>query len=216
MDKNMKAAVIIFHKNVTTYYKKEWIDKCMDSIKNQTYRDFVVLEVDYGGDGNVIFKDNRAVYYTARNMDNHALAHNFLLDMAFNVYGCDCAFNVNVDDYYALNRFEKQLPYIEQGYDVVSSNFYRINNDESIKQPFAFNARDIEREAAKGHNVIAHPVCCYSRNFWLNCDKLNPADIPQDDFVLWKKSYKKGFRFVILKDFLLFQRIHENNISKKR
>jgi hypothetical protein len=122
---------------------------------------------------------------------------------------------VNVDDWYALNRFEKQIPAIEQGFDVVSSNFYRVNDDESVKQSFRFHDRDIIKEAAKEHNILAHPVLCYSREFWLNCDRLQEKEIPFDDFMLWKRSYKKNFKFIILPYFLLFQRIHSNNVSRK-
>ena len=209
----MKAGVIIFHKNVFDIYKPEWIEKCINSLKNQTYKDFVVFEMDYGGNGNVVW--DGADYYISTSLNNHALAHNHLADIAF-MAGCDCVFNVNVDDYYALNRFEKQLPYIEHGYDVVSSNFIRVDESERPIGRLLFDGKDIVKEASRGHNVIAHPVCCYSKNFWFNCDKLNPKDIPQDDFILWKKSYEKGFKFIILPDILLYQRIHSGNVSKKK
>lgn len=208
----MKVAVIIFHKNISTYYQSEWIAKCYSTIRNQEYKDFDVFECDYGGtdkqtyEGSIFF--NKA-------MDTHAHAHNFLLDEVFS-RGYDCAFNVNVDDWYALNRFNTMLPFVGQ-YDVISSNFYRVGRDEDILQPMTFHHLSPEREAFKrNHNIIAHPVVCYSRRFWLGCDKLNPHDIPKDDFVLWKKSYKRGFRFVILPEYLLFQRVHENNISKRK
>jgi hypothetical protein len=207
----MKSAVIIFHRDIDRYFW-EWIEKCYQSILQQSYKDFDVFELDYGGDDRKTFPNSN--FYSIE-MPTHAHAHNFLLDEVFKL-GYDCAFNVNVDDWYALNRFEKQIPYIELGYDVVSSNFYRVNEDESMKQSFYFDQKDIQKEAKKEHNVIAHPVLCYSRNFWQNCDKLDPKDIPFDDFVLWKKSYKKDFKFIILPDFLLFQRIHRNNISKKQ
>jgi len=207
----MKAVVIIFHKNIDTYYPWEWIQKCYDTISNQSYRDFDVFELDYGGANRQTYPNSR---FCSKLMGSHADAHNYLLDWVFSE-GYDCAFNVNIDDWYALNRFEIQIPYIEKGYDVVSSNFYRVNDDESVKQSFKFHHRDHVKEAKREHNIMAHPVLCYSRHFWTNCDRLNPKDIPFDDFILWKKSYKKDFKFIILPEFLLFQRIHKNNVSKK-
>jgi hypothetical protein len=212
MGKVMKAAVIIFHKNIDTYYPREWWGKCYSTIRNQYNAVFDVFELDYGGTGRQTYPGSN---FRSEDLKNHASAHNYLLDWVFSL-DYDCAFNVNVDDWYALGRFEIQLPYIEKGYDVVSSNFYRVNDDESVKQAFTFHNKDMVREAAKEHNILAHPVLCYSRNFWLNCDKLDPKDIPFDDFILWKKSYKRGcFKFIILPDYLLFQRIHENNVSRK-
>jgi len=212
MDTNIKSAVIIFHKNMDEYYPKGWIDKCYSTIINQSYKDFDVFELDYGGTNRQTYRGSN---FESIRMNDHAMAHNYLLDTVF-ALGYDCAFNVNVDDWYALNRFEKQIPYIQEGYDVVSSNFYRVTADESMKQSFFFDRRDFKKEAKRGHNIMAHPVMCYSKHFWTNCDKLDPKDIPGDDFILWKKSYKKGFRFIILPEMLLFQRIHENNISKKK
>jgi len=207
----VKSAVIIFHKNIDTYYPKEWWMKCYDTIRNQYNVTFDVFELDYGGTNRQSYEGS---FFRSENLGNHASAHNYLLDWVFSL-DYDCAFNVNIDDWYALGRFETQLPWIEKGYDVVSSNFYRVNSDESVKQSFTFHNRDIVKEAQKNHNILAHPVLCYSRNFGLNAEKLIPSEIPADDFSLWKKSYSK-FKFVILPDFLLFQRIHDNNVSKKK
>jgi hypothetical protein len=207
----MKSAVIIFHKNIDTYYPKEWWLKCYDTIRNQHNVTFDVFELDYGGTNRQTYECS---FFRSENLGNHALAHNYLLDWVFSL-DYDCAFNVNIDDWYALGRFETQLSWIEKGYDVVSSNFYRVNSDESVKQTFTFHNRDMVKEAQKNHNILAHPVLCYSRNFGLNAEKLIPSEIPADDFSLWKKSYGK-FKFIILPDYLLFQRIHDNNVSKKK
>ena len=43
----MKVAVVIFHKTVNRY-PENWIKSCMDSIRNQTFKNFDVFEVDYG------------------------------------------------------------------------------------------------------------------------------------------------------------------------
>lgn len=210
----MKSAVIIFHKNILTYYLPEWIEKCYSTIRGQYNVKFDVFEIDYGGGGTQTYDGS---IFFSENLDNHANAHNFLLDRVFE-RDYDCAFNVNVDDWYALGRFETQLPWIEKGYDVVSSNFYRVNDDESVKQPFTFHNRDMVYEALrKNHNILAHPVLCYSRRFWTECnDRLRPEEVPADDFALWKRCYIKGnFKFIILPEFLLFQRIHASNVSKK-
>lgn len=207
----MKAAVIIFHKNVDNYVRPEWLKKCYDTIRNQTYKDFDVFELDYGGTHRQTYEGS---IFMSEAMPTHAHAQNYLLDGVFGE-DYDCCFNVNIDDYYALGRFENQLKYIEQGYDVVSSNFYRFYGDGAW-QSLEFHNKDIQHEAfQRNHNIIAHPVVCYARKFWEAGDKLNPAEIPADDFALWKRSYQRGARFIISPDFLLWQRIHENNVSKR-
>lgn len=206
----MKAAVIIFHKNVQRY-PQEWVRQCVESLENQTFHGWIdVFELNYGCESVYVHPDSKIF---SIELNTHAHAHNLLLDEVFK-QDYDCAFNVNIDDYYAPTRFEKQMAAIEAGYDVVSSNFYRVDANNNVIGTFKFDHLDPVAEARKGHNIIAHPVCCYSRNFWLNCSRLNPAEIPADDFELWKRSYGK-FKFTILPEFLLYQRIHDFNVSKK-
>ena len=172
----------------------------------QSYPNFKVYELDYGGTGNQIFEGSN---FESFKLNNHAEAHNYLLDKAFKE--CDYVFNTNIDDYYDNRRVEKQLPLLKKGYDVVSSNFFWINEEDQVFGATKFHHLNIQKEAARNHNIIAHPVCAYSKRFWENCDKLKGEEIPRDDFELWKRSYKKGFGFVILPDYLLYYRIHSNN-----
>ena len=55
----MKVAVIIFHRNIDTYYKPEWIAKCYDTIRNQEWKYFDVFEVDYGGTNRQTYEGSR-------------------------------------------------------------------------------------------------------------------------------------------------------------
>lgn len=205
-----KCAVILYHKNVQKY-NPLWIKKCVDSIKNQTYKAFDCFELDYSGSFTQIYEGSN--FASSSHVSTHADAHNFLLDKVFEL-GYDCAFNVNVDDVYSPDRIEKQLPWIEQGYDVVSSNFHHIDEKGRILYPMIFDSKDPKTEAKRGHNIIAHPVVCYSKHFWTTCTKLRSHEIPKDDFELWKRSYGK-YKFKILPDFLLFYRIHKQKVSAK-
>lgn len=206
---SIKSAVIIFHKNINRY-PKQWIDKCITSIRGQTYKDFDVFEVDYGG-GNI--QAYAGSNFESRVLSDHAQAHNYLLDKVFSL-GYDCAFNVNVDDFYALNRFEKQIKCIEQGQDVVSSNFYNVDESDRVIAEKRMDILGVNKEANANHNIIAHPVCCYSKNFWTTCTKLHSEEIPRDDFELWKRSYAAcKYKFLILPDYLLYYRVSSKKVS---
>ena len=205
----MKVAVIIFHKQ-SHRYNSEWVQKCLHSIQNQTYKSFDVFELDYGNEHTQLYPNSN---FMSLELPTHAEAHNLLLDQVFTL-GYDCAMNVNIDDIYTLDRFAKQVPWIENGFDVISSNFYHIDERGRVTGSLAMDAKLPEVEARRGHNIIAHPVCCYSRNFWTNCTKLRASEIPKDDFELWKRSYGK-FKFKILPNFLLYYRVHGQKVSAK-
>lgn len=203
----LQCAVIIYHKNVGNY-NPLWISECVTSIQNQTLKNFDVFELDYGGGNTQIYPDSN---FASMALADHALAHNFLLDKVFKL-GYDCAFNVNVDDHYSHHRFVRQLEFIKEGYDVVSSNYYNIDGSSKVIDTIILHNKNMRAEAAFGHNIIAHPVCCYSKKFWTTCTKLDPAQIPVDDFELWKRSFDK-YKFVILEDYLLYYRIHPKKAS---
>jgi hypothetical protein len=183
---------------------------CLSTIRHQTYKDFVVYELNYGGSDKQLYEGS---IFESKLLNNHAEAHNHLLDKVF-ADGFDVAFNTNIDDYYTLDRLEKQIEYIKRGYDVVSSNFYWIDKNNVVTGKTIFHVKNIMVEARKNHNIIAHPVCAYSKKFWTNCTKLIGEQIPKDDFELWKRSFNE-FRFTVIPDYLLYYRIHENNTGKR-
>ena len=203
----MKAAVILFHKH-SYKYNPQWIAKCLHSIKYQTYNKFDVFELDYGNEHTQLYSESS---FASLLMADHAQAHNWLLDKIFEL-GYDCAFNINLDDVYALNRCEKQIIWIKAGYDVISSNFFHIDENGRVINSLVMDNKDFRKETMRNNNIIAHPVCCYSKNFWTNCTKLRSSEIPKDDFELWKRSYGK-FKFKILPDFLLYYRVYKSKIS---
>lgn len=217
-------AIILYHANARARYPQKWIDDCIGSIKNQTEK-CGIFELEYGGEGldaqlcspSIFFSHkidhSKSDAHTGRHT-GHSKAHNWLCRKAVEM-GADYVFNTNIDDFYHYQRVEKQLEYLKQGYDVVSSNMTQINeNNEVLRADIRFSDMDIEEHAKKNHNVISHPACAYSKNFILNSGLLNPYEVPKDDFELWKRSYGK-FKFVIAPWTLHFYRIHSANVSKK-
>lgn len=214
----MKAiAVVIYHKNVSRYPKK-WVDDCCLSIRNQRVEKFDVLELNYGGENNSVYEGS--LFYSTL-LKNHAEAHNWICRKAVQL-GYEFVFNTNIDDFYHHERIYRQLPYLLEGYDVVSANMTQINADnEVLREDILFSNMSIPEHAQKGHNVISHPVCAYSKNFIENSGLLQPTEAMikgtakwTDDFDLWKRSFGK-FRFAIVPYTLLFYRIHSNNVSAK-
>ena len=213
----MKSAVILYHKNINKIYKSEWIEECIQSIVNQTYKDYFVYDLNYGGDdfnfSNYFDKNNYKFF--SESLENHAEAMNYLFDRCIED-DMDCVFNINLDDYYDLNRFDIQLDKIKEGYDIVSSNFRYIGdirfNGWGGQDEFKYNGENIS-EKLEFDNIIGHPSVCYSRNF-INKNKYIPTEIPKEDWELWKRTSGK-FKFYICEEFLLFYRIHGEQITSK-
>lgn len=213
----MKTAVILFHKNINKIYKSEWIEECIQSIVNQTYKDYFVYDLNYGGDdfnfSNYFDKSNYKFF--SESLENHAEAMNYLFDKCIED-DMDCVFNINLDDCYDLNRFDIQLGKIKEGYDIVSSNFKYIGDvkPNSISEFECHLYKDLDiKDRLEVDNIIGHPSVCYSRNF-INKNKYIPSEIPKEDWELWKRTSGK-FKFYICEEFLLFYRIHSEQITTK-
>lgn len=200
---NVKSAVIVYHKNLYQY-PQEWIDRFRESIRNQTYKDFDIIELNYGGGEERIFDDS---IFESIKMLSFPHAMNYLFDKCKDY---DCVFNTNCDDYYSEDRFEIQIGLIRQGCDIVSSNFSLVD-DDNIKLTHRFEEKNIDRELSKNHNVICHPVVAYSKRF-INKERYNPEEIPFEDMKLWQRTVR-DYGYIITPEVLCFHRLHKNSVG---
>lgn len=205
----MRCAALVYHKNITKIYPAAWIEKFRASILGQTEKNFDIIEINYGGTHERIFEDG---IFFSDNYPNFVYALNFgLLFCQSNKY--DCVFNTNCDDYYAKDRFERQLIYIKRGFDIVSSNFTLVQDDKETHS-HRFHELNIANELRRNHNIIGHPAVAYSANFIKN-NRYNPDEIPLEDLKLWKRTVDR-YKFAILPDHLLFHRLHSNSVCQNQ
>jgi hypothetical protein len=218
----MKACCILYHSNILSIYKKEWVEKSINSIINQTYQNFDIFELNYGDDNTNLkemFNIKKTHFFYKIKMSNHAEAMNNLLDIVFKEKSYDICFNINLDDYYSLHRFEKQIEIIKNGFDLVSSEYrfiQEINNTDSIGNIAGLSLANIETLFQNDITPIAHPCVCYSKNFWLKYGPYIPNEIPREDKNLWVRSYNNGAKLYIIKDVLLFYRLHNKQVSNTK
>lgn len=209
----MKCAVLFYHKNINNLYRPEWIQLCIDSIKNQTHKSFDVFELSYGGTNDRYCEGiSPRYYFLQQECENHIEAMNLLYELVLSS-GYDVIFNTNLDDFYSPVRFEKQLQAIEQGHQLVSSNFTYFKNGQTLKT-FKFHLHNIAGELSRNHNIIAHPVIATHRTFWEGGIKYK-NQLGHEDLTLWKEAVLKGKKFIILPDLLLTYRLHSNQVTKK-
>jgi hypothetical protein len=152
-----------------------------------------------------------------RPLPNHVHAQNYLLDTLFKTLNFDYVFNVNLDDFYDRRRFELQLSMIQQGYDIVSSDFQHVHEGpqgyDVFGVKFFAHTYSVGEELARDHNVIGHSSVCYSKKFW-NTWSPYPDHIPREDLDLWQKASKEGAIIGVCPELLMFYRRHKNAICQ--
>lgn len=221
-----EIAVIIYHSDANLIYRKEWIDECIHSIKNQTLKNFSVVELNYSNKD--IFYYNEAESKIIKKMDNHIEAMNFLLDYCFQDKSLQYVFNINLDDTNNENRFLKELSFLkENNYDLVSCEFDRKYDktlskivkssleNNGIKDIQEIYLRPYEEIVSKGLNVICHPGVLYTKRFWNNF-KYYDNTLGYEDLLMWIKAVRGGAKIGIYMDeSLLVHRVHDNNVGSK-
>lgn len=208
----MKVGVVFFHQNILKIYEKRWIDKCIESMEHQTHQNLYFYELNYGDCSTQFSKNSK---FFDEKMKNHSLGMNFIITKAFED-GCDYVFNTNMDDFYEFVRVESQLKYLEEGYDIVSSDFFEVDTDDKIKayRHMASNG-SIRGNLKINHNIVPHPAVAYSKQFWQDeNNRYGEDDIPKEDLILWNKSIHNGYKFKIIGEPLFFYRRHTNQICK--
>ena len=229
MEDIKKTAVIIFHKNIYKIYKKKWIDECVDSILSQTYQKFDIFEVNYGNEDTSVLSQKKFTqnhYFFKRDFSDHTEAMTFLLNKCFLEYDIDVVFNTNLDDYYHLTRFEKQISAFKRKNILLCSSNWDYIKDDSI------SLRNFLKKKTQGvcilkkilkENIVNHSGIAFRKEFWFTRDRYDNFlryrnEIPEEDFKLWKRCISDNVYIGILSQRLIFYRIHPNQtgLMKKR
>lgn len=209
--KEQKKGVIFFHGNLFRIHDPVWSEKCIQSIRNQTIKDLYFYEINFGDDELQLLPDSKFFHVKKK---NYVDAMNFIISEAFND-GCDFIFNTNIDDIYHPERIQKQMEFLNQEYDLVSSDFCYIDlQDVPFHHMHIRNFGDIKENLSKDHNVIAHPCVAFSKKFWSDeLNRYNVNSVGREDLDLWKDSINRGYTFYIVDEILLYYRIHSNQVT---
>lgn len=134
---------------VPIYKSEKYLDRCIESIVNQTYKNLEIILVDDGSPDNCpkicdeyAKKDSRIVVVHKEN-GGVSSARNAGLDIAKGDY---IAF-VDSDDYIEKDMYLELLNGIkEKNSDIAVCNYVEINNNVRVRQNCKYNASYIEKE----------------------------------------------------------------------
>lgn len=159
---------------VPVYQVGEYVAQCIDSVLNQTFRDFELILIDDGSKDNsgiicdsYAEKDDRVIVIHTEN-NGAATARNIGLDRAAGRY---IAF-LDGDDYLDRNMIARLYEEIEGSeYDIVVSDFLNILPDE--KDNFSLNLKE---KTVSGRDVLEHLKNEKNYGVWT---------------IVWNKIYKR-------------------------
>ncbi len=222
---NRKISVIlpVYRKD-----KVDYLNKAIESIVMQTYRDYhIYIGVDgpVGDDINDYFEhiDNQKRVTIIRFEENRGLACvlNDLLDICFKD-GYEYIARMDADDISETSRFEKQMAYLEQHseIDVVGGAIKEIDEEGKYRNKTIIYPEGPEecRDFFSKRNPHAHPAVLFRKSFFdkLNGKKYRPEYRQNQDTMLWYDGMMAGTKHANIPDVVLQFRMTDTMFKKRR
>lgn len=222
MIKKKIAVIMSLYKNDVIQYVKQSVE----SILNQTYKNFdfyiqydgpIRSEVDEYIEG---VTDERIKIQ--KREENKGLAHslNDLLSIVM-PQGYEYIARMDADDIAVLERFEKQIAYLDthKNIDCLGGAINEI--DENGKDRGKVTSYPCDSEEARHffrkRNPVAHPTVMFRRSFFEKAGWEYPADfVRNEDTRLWHEGYKHGCVIANLPDVLLHFRMTDAMFTQRR
>jgi hypothetical protein len=208
--------IAIYHSNVQDY-PSEWLRKCLGSLYLQEPTngwEYLFFELNYGPTNrNLLGLCSNAVFFRSREL-NYAAAMNYIYQHIIDAR-CDAIANVNIDDWYALDRFKNLLPQLDQGFDIVSSNYIITDENGREKRRTDFADLNVSKELMAGNNIISNP-CHIMRKEVFKTIQFKPDLVPVEDLVYWQDCLKAGFKIRVLANYLHWRREHPGQEGNKK
>lgn len=197
------------------YNSEKYISETIDSVFNQTYKNWEMIIVDDISSDNSIEiikkyceKDSRIKYYILEEKGGASLARNKAIRESQGKY---IAF-LDADDVWKSDKLEKQVQFMENNnYDFTYHNYELIDENSKKLNKLRIAPESITYKRA----LIGCSIGCLSAMY--NCESVGKVQIKRldkrNDDALWFKILKKCNNGYLLNDNLALYRVGNNSIS---
>lgn len=199
---------------------KEYLDKAVFSILNQTFKNFEFIIYDDGSNEKVNFYlneisklDSRIILIGEKENKGLSYALNRCLDKATGKYIA----RMDSDDYCDIYRLEKQLEYIKKNeLDVVGCDILLFNKEE-VWGKVKYN-KNISNEDFLYNSPMAHPTIIAKKEAFSKvggyCEE--PYCLRNEDYDLFMKMKSSGLKLGNINEYLYYFREDNDAISRRK
>lgn len=203
---------------LAVYNGEKYIDQSVNSIINQTFKDWELLigfngTTDSSKDIASSYNDDRIRIFDYKEDKGKAKTLNKLIKEARYNW---CAIQDD-DDIWLPEKLEKQFDQLNH-YDIIGTLIAYIDeNNISCGAPnLATDHENIKRLSLAGINQIANSSAIFRKQDALDIGGWDESLDGIEDFDFWIKLLKKGYRFHNISSKLVLHRIHqESNFNTK-
>ncbi|WP_181919650.1 glycosyltransferase [Alkalilimnicola ehrlichii] len=205
---------------LAVYNSERSISKCVESILEQSFKDFELLIVDDGSTDQTADiirraskKDNRIRILS--NSSNLGLGASLAwgVDEAVGEY----LIRIDADDVCLPDRLERQVRHLDQNPEVDVLGGAALEVDSSGKQ-IGVRCMPAEHDdimACIWANPFIHPTVAFRRRRLLDVGSYDPELRRRQDYELWFRCAERGLRFANLQEPLIYYFFDENTHRKQ-
>lgn len=214
-NQNLLISVIL-----PVYNAEKYLREAIESILNQTYRNFELIIINDGSEDNSLSVIKEYMKYDKRilliNRANKGLVDT--LNEGINKANGKYIARMDADDISLINRFEKQISLLEANcLDICGCHYLLIDENNNIN---SLNLTPLSHEmcflSLASKVPFAHPSVMIRKEFLEKNNLLYGQSNYKiaEDFDLWIRMYKKGAKFGNVNDILFKYRLLDNSLSK--
>jgi glycosyltransferase involved in cell wall biosynthesis len=203
---------------LATYNGEKYIKESIDSIVNQTIKEWELL-VGFNGttdsSKNIVseYKDNRIRIFDYGDDKGKSKTLNKLLKESRYEW---CGIQDD-DDIWLPDKLEKQIKYIND-YDVIGTQINYLENEYLRKGPnLSLDDSNIKKLSYNGINQVANTSAIFNKSLALSINGWKDGLDGIEDFDFWLRLMRLDKKFINLQDFLVKHRLHkESNFNTKK
>lgn len=192
-----------------------FIKESIDSILNQTYRNFTLYLIDDCSTDNTLeivnlINDSRIVILESSKNEGVSESRNKALRSTQSKYIAFC----DSDDLWHREKLQKQIAILESGqYDIVGSWYSKFTDNNSEKNKIVKSPEIITFSDMLKSNRIGNLTGIYNAH---KLGKVLQKKIGHEDYVMWLAMIKKSQVAYIIQETLAFYRVGNTSLSSNK
>ncbi len=196
---------------MTTYNCGEYISQAIQSVLNQTYKNFELLIIDDGSTDNTRelvkrFKDERIKF-----VDSKHIGRSSALNLGLKEASNDLISFCDADDIIHQEKISKQKEFLAKENDLVFTNSAFFTDSKILYQLRIQNNLNIIKRKVALHGHLG-PSVFFNRKFIIEKGGFNSELIAFEDYDLWLRILNDS-NIIVVPEILYFQRLRENSLS---
>lgn len=211
----MKPVITVL---MAVYDGEAYLKECVDSVLNQTFKDFEFLIIDDGSvdsTSDIIktYKDERIRLLRNEKNLSQVASLNIGLDHAIGGYIA----RIDADDIMLPSRLERQLNYLKKRPDIALLGTFGEAIDEKghtiSRHRLPVRNEEIIATALFGEFIMMHSSIMFRKDIVFEAGKYNEAFSFTEDYKLATDLLARRYKINNIPDILIKYRLHNNRIS---